>query len=195
MANSRRQIYNQYVTFFVSYLYNNWKNNGCIKTLTIMFVNYKKISKYIMDCEEDNLICPLYCSQYIWYICWLSIVSGVYAIHKNHYFLSIIPFGVFILGINYWKNPESNCLRRYIDIMFVFVSIIINTYVSFYAENGKSHNLFNILALMCYPTNWLLFTNGYLKTSTFLHICLHIFANIALYFLYSGDINYSKLYL
>lgn len=140
--------------------------------------------------KEDNLICPLYCSKYIWYICWLSILSGVYAVFKKHYLLSVIPFGVFLLGTNYWENPESNSWRRYIDICFVFASVIFNTYISIYAENGKYHNFFNSLAIMCYPINWIFFINGYLNISVFLHICLHIFANIALYCLYSGSINY-----
>lgn len=76
---------------------------------------------------------------------------------------------------------------------FVFASIIFNTYVSIYAENGKYHNFFNCLAIMCYPISGLFYNYGYIKLITLLHVCLHIFANIALYCLYSGDINYSKM--
>ena len=146
-----------------------------------------------MNCKEENLIYPLHCSKYLWYICWLSILSGMYAIYKKHYWLSLIPFGVFLLGTNYWRNPESNCWRRYVDMSFVFASIIFNIYVSIYAENGKYHNFFNSLAIMCYPISGLFYNYGYIKISTLLHVCLHIFANIALYCLYSGNINYSKI--
>ena len=143
-----------------------------------------------MNCNEDILIYPPHCSKYLWYICWLSVVSGLYAIYQKHYLLSLIPFGVFLLGTNYWKNPESNCWRRYVDIGFVFASIICNTYISFYAENGKYLNLFNSLAIMCYPISCVFYNYGYIEISTFFHICLHVFANIALYYLYSGKIEY-----
>ena len=146
-----------------------------------------------MDCEENKLIYPLHCSKYLWYICWLSILSGFYALYKKHYLLSLIPFGVFLFGTNYWENPESKCWRRYVDMSFVFASIICNTYVSIYAENGKYHNFFNSLAITCYPISGLFYNYGYIELSTLLHVCLHIFANIALYCLYSGNINYSKI--
>lgn len=146
-----------------------------------------------MDYKDDQLIYPLYCSKYIWYICWLSILSGLYAIYKKHFILSLIPVGVFVLGTNYWKNPSSDCWRRYVDMSFVFASLIFNTYISIYAENGKYHNFFNSLAILCYPINGFFYNYGSIELSAFFHVCLHIFANIALYCLYSGEINYSKI--
>lgn len=51
--------------------------------------------------------CILTKEQYIflWKISFLSLISCIYAIYKNHYDLALVPGGVFLTSINYWRYP------------------------------------------------------------------------------------------
>lgn len=45
-------------------------------------------------------------SYFIWKVSWLSLISSIYAISQGYNDLAIVPGGVFLTSINYWRDPD-----------------------------------------------------------------------------------------
>ena len=147
---------------------------------------------YILNIEQCN---------FLFKTSFFSLTSFIFAIYKERYLLSIVPGGVFLTSINYWRKPEINCVRRYIDIGWVQFAFFYQLYITRNAENRNQYYViifFCILSFLIsvYLSNkWDILNiidkkEKYYKMwlVTYLHSFVHIFANLANIILYSGYI-------
>ena len=144
---------------------------------------------------------PEHC-HYILAVNTLSLISCVYAIYRKHYHLSIVPGGVFLTSINFWKNPRYDCWERYLDISYVIIALIYQSYYAYYAQYGFYYFLITFIGILSFIvgkiiSNLIQDRNMYLNTndrkylsciSILFHSGVHILGNIANIILYSGKI-------
>jgi len=67
------------------------------------------------------------------------LISCIYAIYKNHYDLALVPGGVFLTSINYWRCPDYSW-RRYLDMIYVKLALIYQIYRAYNAEYCKLYS-------------------------------------------------------
>ena len=124
-------------------------------------------------------------AAFLWKASWLSFVSGVFAIwhHENTRSLAIIPIGVWLTSMNYWRHPIYDW-RRILDMAYVHVGLCYQSYVAyFYRENTVWYFLFVSLAMGCYLLSiWVAKYNSW--KGTYIHGCVHVLGNIANVLLY-----------
>ena len=95
-----------------------------------------------------------------------SLLSAIYA-YNNSIKLWIIPAGVYVNSINYWRNPTMGLRRNVPIITRLYFTLII-------------------LSVAAYPISyWFQWRKQYV-TSTFTHSLIHLFANIANIILYQN---------
>ena len=104
------------------------------------------------------------------------------------YGMALVPGGVFITSINYWRNPRYDSWERKVDMVYVHTALAYQLFRAYRAEYGTLHYITMTIAVACY-----LLSNRYTRTehiwlSTYLHAMLHVIANISSILLYSGDI-------
>jgi len=117
-----------------------------------------------------------------------SAISAAYAIHRGYYGMALVPGGVFITSLNYWRNPRYDSWERTLDITYVHGALAYQLFRAYGAQYATLHYITIAISVACY-----LLSNRYLRTdqiwlSTYLHAMLHIIANIACIILYSGHI-------
>jgi hypothetical protein len=137
----------------------------------------------------DGMILPIDQSRYLWKTSWLSLLSGSYGIYMKHYDLAVIPLGVFITSLNYWRKPIYGW-RRNIDITYVTIGLLYQLNTSFYADN-KTKTLYFLLSLLSatlYPISIITFKKS-MWISTIIHSGIHIIGNISNIILYNGNIK------
>ena len=64
----------------------------------------------------------LYPEQYrqIFRASFLSLLSVAWGIYNGHYLVAtVVPGGVFLTSVNYWRKPTFTSIRRTIDITYV----------------------------------------------------------------------------
>lgn len=130
-------------------------------------------------------ICPLLHSNYLLVISTTSFISGAYAICQGLTHLSIVPLGVWVTSINYWRNPVYGW-RRNLDLTYVPFAL---TYQLYRARNMPFFTDYCIItgvAVMCYPVAWYLHTIGWAWGGIVAHSGIHVFGNIANLILYSS---------
>lgn len=142
--------------------------------------------------ENNNLILDKEKAYFIWYASWLSLITAIYAIYQKHYFLVLVPLGVFLTSINYWHEPDYSW-RRNLDIGYVFFALIYQSYHALYSSNCFSYFIFITMALLCFPFGWYYYNNGDLWISIYIHSGMHLFGNIANIILYSGYFIYNNI--
>ncbi len=128
-------------------------------------------------------------ADYIYRVSYLSLVSCLYSLYRNHYSLSIVPGSVFLSSINYWRKPDYSW-RRYADMIVVKCALIYQTYIVYNTspQYEKIYNIFMILSVLAYPLGIYYHKKGDLWKSLYSHMMIHIFSNTANIILYSGSI-------
>jgi hypothetical protein len=134
--------------------------------------------------------------QYIffWKISFLSLISCIYAICKNHYDLALVPGGVFLTSINYWRYSDYSW-RRYVDMIYVKLALIYQIYRAYNAEYCKLYYLILFITMLFYPLGIYFYKRKLYWYSVYAHSMIHILGNISNIILYSGEIalnNYHK---
>ena len=128
-------------------------------------------------------------SQYnrIYKVSYLSLGSSIYAIYNGYYTLSLVPAGVFLTSINYWRNPVDSW-RRKVDMGNVLLSLSYQLYIAYKAQYRAPFYTTTLIAGSMYPLALYYSSKKLYWHSTYAHCALHVIANIANIFLYSGKI-------
>jgi len=134
-----------------------------------------------------STIIPIEHSILIYRASYFSLVSSLYALYKRQYIISTVPGSVFITSILYWSNPDYSW-RRYLDMMVAKTGFIYQLYIAYNAEYSVYYYSLTTLAALCYPIGIYYYNKKDLLTSTYFHIMIHIFGNIANIVMYSGKI-------
>lgn len=134
--------------------------------------------KTILDKNQYNLI---YKTSY------LCLCSFCYALYNVQYTLSIVPIMVFISSILYWHNP-TNSWRRYLDIVVVNICVLYQFFLANKSNYATLYYIITCIGLCFYPIGIYYYKKKNYWMSTYSHILLHFFANIANILLYSGNI-------
>ena len=134
--------------------------------------------------------CIYYPAQYncIWRISFLSLLSSSYAIYRGHYDLAIVPGGIFMTSLNYWRLPTYGW-RRNLDIAYVVGSLIYQSVRAYHMPNAMPYYYLVSVSSLFYPMSNYLYKKKYYWSSTCAHCMLHIVANIANVVLYRGDVG------
>jgi len=133
--------------------------------------------------------CILYPPQYhyLWRCSFLSLIAASYALYRGHYDLALVPGGVFLTSINYWRKPDYSW-RRTLDIVYVKSALMYQNYIALNAEYGKLYIAMMILTVCFYPVGIYFYKHEKYWHSTYAHSVLHIGGNLANVILYSGYI-------
>ena len=150
-------------------------------------LSQKKISK--KDDLYNGVTLPAPQANYIWSLAWLSFCSGVYAMRRGYYDLSLVPLGVWLTSMNYWRRPDFSW-RRYLDIMYVHSSLAYQLTRAVKAQNARSYFICISIAIFFFPIG--IYYKQKPSTSAFFHGMVHIFGNIANVILYSGEVPTPK---
>lgn len=145
------------------------------------------------DTKPDiNTICIYEPIQYnyLWKTSWLFLGSTCYAIfyQTHNYEFIITPGSIFLTSINYWKNPIHDSWERNLDVLCVFVSISYNIIRSIGATYANVFYIYLALGFSSYLLSNYNHRRKRLYMSAFLHSLVHLYCNIALIYLYSGNI-------
>ena len=155
--------------------------------------------KYILDklglTEElpdkdglyNGLIIPRDQANFMYTIAWLSFPSGIYAITQNYYDLALVPLGVWITSLTYWKKPTYGW-RRNLDMIYVVSGLCYQLYRSLDAENRNAYIIILSVGVIFYPISNIILPNS-AWLSTIAHSMVHILGNISNLVLYSGNIQ------
>jgi hypothetical protein len=127
-------------------------------------------------------------SRFIWKVSWMSLYSSLYAIQRRHYSVAMVPGGVFLTSIYYWRNPDYSSWRRKLDMSYIGASLIYQTIRAYNSENSKMYYFIMIGAVCCYPMSYHFYYKKQYWKSTYFHSMVHVVANIANIVLYSGHI-------
>ena len=130
----------------------------------------------ILDKEQYILI---YNTSYI------SLLSSIYAIYRQHYNLALVPGSVFISSILYWKNPDYS-YRRYLDMIAVKCALTYQIYIAYNTHYANIYYISVFLAVSSYFIGIYYYHRQEYWKSTFAHIMLHLIANTGNMILYSG---------
>jgi len=122
--------------------------------------------KYLLMTSQASLMCALW--------------GGV-----NNNMLCVIPAGVYINSVNYWRNPVCG-MRRNIDMTWGITGLMINNACAYYSTNAYPYYGITLLACLMYPLSYYFYWRKQYIIATFLHGLLHIFANIGNIYLYTG---------
>jgi len=117
-------------------------------------------------------------------ISFLSFGTSIYAIYHKQYMLSLCPGGVFLTSIHYWRKPEP--WRRKIDMTYVFFALLYQTYKAYRSTYRIQYYTLTILAGSMYSLALYYSSQKQYWRSTYAHCALHVLANMANIFLYSG---------
>lgn len=130
----------------------------------------------------------LYPEQYwiIWKFSFLALGDCIYAVHRRHYDLALVPGIVFLTSINYWRKPNYSW-RRNIDIVCVKTSAIYQIIRAYNSEYYRIYYIFLFLGISFYPLSNFYYNKKLFWHSTYAHIMVHIFGNISNVILYSSN--------
>jgi len=85
-------------------------------------------------CESDNLVSqaalPPSHSKWLFAVSWLSVATALLSAHCELWDLLIVPLGVSINSLNYWRKPDYGW-RRYLDIVFIQFAIPYSCYKAY----------------------------------------------------------------
>lgn len=121
-------------------------------------------------------------------ISYIALFTALYALYRQHYSLIVVPGSVFLTSINYWRNPTYSW-RRYLDMTVVKTTMVYQIYVGYNAQFINHCLAYWSLAIIAYLFSIHYHKKGHGWLSTYLHMLLHIFANLGNVVLYSGYIE------
>jgi hypothetical protein len=136
---------------------------------------------------KESVLYPDQCA-FLWKISWLSLISSIYAIVNGHYDMAIVPGGVFITSINYWRDPVYSSWRRKVDINYIAIALTYQSVRAYTAEYARIYYWTMLLGIAFYPLSYHYYYKQLYWKSTYCHSMVHIIANIANIILYSGYI-------
>ena len=119
----------------------------------------------------------------------LSLLSAIYAIYNSHYDLALVPGGIFLTTLIYWKNPRYDSWQRIVDITYVSLGLLYQLIRAYNSEYYKLYYIVIFVSLLFYPISFYYYNKKLYWYSTYAHIMLHIGANISNIILYSGTID------
>jgi hypothetical protein len=134
----------------------------------------------------------IYCrEQYkiIYNISFIILGTSMYAIYNGYYDLSLCSGGVFLTSINYWRSPVYYSWQRYLDVSCVRLALMYHLYTAYKSEYMIHYYSLTFLAISFYPLGIYYYKKKMFWHSIYAHSALHIIANIANIFLYSGKIT------
>ena len=155
---------------------------------TILNIMDQDLNAFISDSESESdskMLVPIEHGYYICIMSTLFFLSGIYAVKRGLFILSIGPLVVFINSINYWRRPTYG-LRRNIDICWCLFALIIQMYNSHLSIYYFMYRCIMLSSLLFYPLGWILYKKKYFWLSTISHSMLHVGPNIANVVLYAG---------
>ena len=142
--------------------------------------------------ERQHNLRDMMFEQYscIFRVSFLSFLSSIYALYCGVYDLAIVPGGVFLTSVNYWRYPIHGW-RRNLDMSYVASALVYQNYRAYYmATEGHDYILLYyalmFFSMICYPISLHLHKKKDLWGSTYVHCLLHVVANIANLVLYGG---------
>lgn len=167
--------------------------------------NDEQINNLITDVKEFinknydndnnlNIVCIYEPIQYnyLWYTSWLFFVTTCYSACKPTCEFIIAPGSIFLTSINYWKKPIHNSWERNLDIMCVFFFIGYNIIRSIGAEYASKFYLYLSLGFSSYLISNYNHKRKRLYVSALFHSLVHLYCNVGLMYLYSGQITLSS---
>jgi hypothetical protein len=137
--------------------------------------------------NDDNCILCKEQSNCIWEISFLSIFSSLYAIYRGYYDLALLPGGIFLTSINYWRHPTYSW-RRNVDIIYVKLALTYQLIRSYGAENSILYYILLLIGIGFYYIAKYYGNQQMFWHSTYSHCMIHVMATISNFVLYSGYI-------
>lgn len=126
--------------------------------------------------------------NYLWHTSWLFLLTACYTAYLQKYDLVVFPTTIFVTSLNYWRNPRFNSWQRTLDVGCVQSSVVYNIFRSSGAENAYPFYTYMTIGLFCYLLSNYNHRLNRLYVSSVFHSLVHIFGNIAVLYLYSGEI-------
>jgi hypothetical protein len=124
-------------------------------------------------------------SRLILKVTYLSLISAIYAIYRKHYYLMLVPGGVFITSQLYWRKPLYNSWRRKLDISYVFIALIYQIVKGRNLKNFTMYGILTLISILMYILSNILKQRNRIEESTYAHCLLHIIANCGNIVLYT----------
>ena len=152
--------------------------------------NHIKTNNTESDTTNENDTCIYEPIQYNYLLkssC-MFLVTTCYTVYQAKYEFIVFPAGVFLTSINYWRKPVYNSWQRSLDVFYVYFSIFYNMFRSLGAKYMYQFNSFVLLGLLCYILSNYNQRQKLLYMSALLHSIVHLLGNVALIYLYSGEI-------
>lgn len=115
-----------------------------------------------------------------------SLVCAIYGIMYHNSALWVIPAGVYVNSINYWRHPVKG-IRRNLDICSTVIGLVINIFEARFSTNATPYYAITFVACLMYPLSYYFYWRKQYIIATFIHSMLHIFGNIGNLYLYSGE--------
>jgi len=139
------------------------------------------------DGRFQGLAFPPAQSALIWRLSFLSLFSGLYAFHRGHFDLCLVPLGVFFSSLLFWSHPNISW-RRTVDIVYVQVSLWYQIYRAYSSQAQFAVEFFSFTAagMICFLISLRVKHSAW--TSALLHALVHILGNTGNVILYSGRI-------
>ena len=116
-------------------------------------------------------------------------ISTLYAIRRGYYGMAVVPGGVFITSVNYWRNPRYNSWERNVDMIFVCSAFTYQCIRAYRSQNARLYYMAMLATVLFYPMGKYFNVKGKYWISAYLHGMLHILANLSCILLYSGKID------
>ncbi len=141
----------------------------------------------------NGAILPKSQSNVLWYSSWLFLASGIYGYSRNYIELSLAPFLVFFTSILYWKHPDYS-YRRYVDVITVNTGVVYIALRARHCENRMMYYPLLVISCLCFYLGYY-FKKKSTWISTFFHMLLHIFGNLAFVVIAMGSTTPFDLHL
>ena len=137
------------------------------------------------DSYKSVLALPRSHSKPLFYLSFLSLFSGLFALKRGYWDLALVPLGVGINSLNYWRHPDYSW-RRYVDMVWVAVSCSYQCIRAIEAENRVFFFAILGVSISAFYPSLIYHREKRLTISTILHSIVHIGGNISNLVLYRG---------
>lgn len=139
--------------------------------------------------NDDKLVYDLQYCRILWTSSWLFFGTSIYTIYTQQNDLIVIPSGLFLTSINYWRHPRFNSWARTIDVYFVYISFMYQI-IRCYNAQYIIHFFFGILwCQVFYRLSETCYKYKMFFLSTLFHSLLHLAANLSIAGINSGYIE------
>ena len=147
------------------------------------------------DDSYNGLTIPVSQSSVILNFLWLQLFSTLVALYRGYYDMAFYPGIAFITSFNYWRNPIKKSWRRYVDIAYMHLCLILFVIRGYGAQYCFLSYLSLGLGSLCFAISGPLRRSRYNRSiygvwiSTMFHAMVHIFAFLANISLYYGEVR------